>query len=355
MVNTDLQLLTEANVIKNETATGANTATRVGTMLDNLIYSKINSGSISANAALGTSNVLVPSQYAVKQYVDTKATTLTTTSSFNSYTASVANTYISTGSISIVQAITGSLRITGSLTATGSVNITGSLRVTGSIRATQLQGETTNTSFLYPTPYYAPLNVTYNTLIPSASGYEYYQSQFPSMTPYSNGGGSSGGGGNAFYYYIGDLGIGNNGYTTTGYPMLEAIYLKTYQTAGPQAATLTPAKSIVRTIISDNSALDIFTDIDSLITANNRTHILTVTGSMLAIDGVSLGTNIANKHYITGSVKMSGSFQMNSTGSFILPTTASASPIVGQVYFNFKTNKLYAYNGTAWVTASLGS
>lgn len=39
---TDGQLTTEANVIKNETAEGANTANRVGTMLNDLIDSKLN-------------------------------------------------------------------------------------------------------------------------------------------------------------------------------------------------------------------------------------------------------------------------------------------------------------------------
>ena len=43
---TDNQLTTEANVIKNETASNANTATRVGTMLNDVIDSKINNDKI---------------------------------------------------------------------------------------------------------------------------------------------------------------------------------------------------------------------------------------------------------------------------------------------------------------------
>ncbi len=45
--------------------------------------------------------------------------------------------------------------------------------------------------------------------------------------------------------------------------------------------------------------------------ANNRQHILGVTGSFLARDGVSIGTNITNQHFITGSVLSTGSFTQN--------------------------------------------
>ena len=43
------------------------------------------------------------------------------------------------------------------------------------------------------------------------------------------------------------------------------------------------------------------------------------------------------------------------TGSLVLPTAAPTSLVTGSFYFNFTTNKLYAYNGTTWVTASLGA
>ena len=75
---TDLELITEANIIRDETAIGANTALRVGTMLDNLIDSKINNDMVSDNTSLGNSTTLVPSQNAVKTYVDAFATGLLT-------------------------------------------------------------------------------------------------------------------------------------------------------------------------------------------------------------------------------------------------------------------------------------
>ena len=58
---------------------------------------------------------------------------------------------------------------------------------------------------------------------------------------------------------------------------------------------------------------------------------------------------------VTGSMEVSGSIILTATSSFVLPTTASASPLTGSAYFNFFTNKLYAYNGTTWVTASFGA
>lgn len=66
----DSVLLTAADVIKNETTALANSANRVGTMLDNIIDSKINNDKIAISTALGTSDALVPSQKAVKAYVD---------------------------------------------------------------------------------------------------------------------------------------------------------------------------------------------------------------------------------------------------------------------------------------------
>ena len=67
---TDSALNSQALVIKNETILKANTALRVGTMLQDIIDNKINNDKISTNPALGTSNTLVPSQAAVRTYVN---------------------------------------------------------------------------------------------------------------------------------------------------------------------------------------------------------------------------------------------------------------------------------------------
>jgi len=67
---TDDQLITEATVIQAETALGANTANRVGTMFIDSINSKINIDVIDPNTSLGTSDAVIPTQNAVKAYAD---------------------------------------------------------------------------------------------------------------------------------------------------------------------------------------------------------------------------------------------------------------------------------------------
>ena len=92
---TDLELITEANVIRDETAIGANTALRVGTMLDNLIDSKVNNDRVSNSTSLGNSTTLVPSQNAVKTYVDAFATGLLTDN--GNYDPTVTGQYPTSG------------------------------------------------------------------------------------------------------------------------------------------------------------------------------------------------------------------------------------------------------------------
>jgi hypothetical protein len=77
MPMTDSQLVIDANIIRNETATGANTATRVGTMLDNIIVNKINNDKIDTNNTLAAnSDLLVASQKATKTYVTNQVSTI---------------------------------------------------------------------------------------------------------------------------------------------------------------------------------------------------------------------------------------------------------------------------------------
>ena len=92
---TDGQLTTEANIIRDETAVGANTALRIGTMLDNLIDSKVNVDKVSDDTALGNSTTLVPSQNAVKTYVDTLATGLLTDN--GNYDPTITSEYPTSG------------------------------------------------------------------------------------------------------------------------------------------------------------------------------------------------------------------------------------------------------------------
>lgn len=92
---TDSQLLTEAGVITNETLIGANTAVRVGAMFNDTISSKINNDKISNDTALGNDATLVPTQNAVKTYVDAFATGLLTDN--GNYDPTVTGDYPTSG------------------------------------------------------------------------------------------------------------------------------------------------------------------------------------------------------------------------------------------------------------------
>lgn len=77
MAMNDSQLITQADIIKNETATGANTAVRVGTMLDDIITNKINNDKIDVDGTFAAnSDTLVASQKATKTYVGGQITSV---------------------------------------------------------------------------------------------------------------------------------------------------------------------------------------------------------------------------------------------------------------------------------------
>lgn len=69
----DTQLTAEATAIQEQIVAGANTANVVGQMLNDLVGNKINNDKISTDTSLGNSDNLVPSQNAVKEYVDDNA------------------------------------------------------------------------------------------------------------------------------------------------------------------------------------------------------------------------------------------------------------------------------------------
>lgn len=71
---TDADLTTDANVIKNETDAGENTATRVGSHMVDLIDSKLNNENvIDEDNMASDSATKVPTQQSVKAYVDASA------------------------------------------------------------------------------------------------------------------------------------------------------------------------------------------------------------------------------------------------------------------------------------------
>ena len=75
---TDAQLQTLSIQVRDEVLAGANTATRVGTLFSDMVDSKLNTGSVSTNTSLGTSDGLVPSQNAVRTYVTNVSSSIAT-------------------------------------------------------------------------------------------------------------------------------------------------------------------------------------------------------------------------------------------------------------------------------------
>lgn len=66
---TDADLIIEADVIANETTAGANTKTRVATMVKDVVDSKINNDKIDTAGTLDTAATTVPGKDAVKTYI----------------------------------------------------------------------------------------------------------------------------------------------------------------------------------------------------------------------------------------------------------------------------------------------
>ena len=54
--------------------------------------------------------------------------------------------------------------------------------------------------------------------------------------------------------------------------------------------------------------------------------------------------------YFTGSHSITGSLTINPTGSFVLPLSASATPLTGSAYWS--GSLLFVYNGTRYMSAS---
>lgn len=115
MSQTDSQLLTEADIIKNETAAGTNTAGRIGTMYEDIINNKVNN--------LYTSSFVTNSQTGsfIKSSQTSSFVTTSQTSSF--VTNAQTSSFLTTGITNTTQTISGSLTINQNLTVLGSSSI----------------------------------------------------------------------------------------------------------------------------------------------------------------------------------------------------------------------------------------
>jgi hypothetical protein len=191
--------------------------------------------------------------------------------------------------------VTGSLRVSGSsaiINAIG-VEITGSVIVdTGGVAA----------DYIYPVNY-----AGFNWRDPSISankkpGFTHF---YPSNTNSGNGNDGS------FTYYFADVNFGQRMQSS------RAGVLKFSRDFAAVPDTR------IYTLVSDGlSTSDNNTSIFGYNLYNSQYHVLTVTGSFRSVDNTSLGTYIANKHVITGSVQITGSLTQN---GFVVLTQVSQS------------------------------
>lgn len=284
------------------------------------VYGPYGVSSVVSSSYAVSSSFAVSSSYALSSSFATSASYALSSSFAVSaswapvQTVSTAS-FITSGSISTTQAITGSLGVTGSLRVTGSLTLDTN---TDPSRPYRIGASAANLRNVYPIPLEAYRDTNWNNVAYNGGNYTLQQAMFPAFKPYFGTTSNSTGGGNTISNAIGHLGIGI--YTTdiiSSDSKLEAVFLHSTQTASPNASTDTIAQGVVRTIVSDNNTVGttgtLNTIVSNVYTANGRAHVFSVTGSMLARDGVSLGTNIANSHIITGSVNMTGSFTLNGT------------------------------------------
>jgi hypothetical protein len=214
----------------------------------------------------------------------------------------LSGSVITTGSAIAYQSITGSLAISSSLIVKGKVSVTGSMF---------------SDTYVGTGPYAGigpALDGGYSSISDIYALTAGKVPAFPFMFDNSDRGGYSTVGGVKYVYT--DIGIGYPG-LDDGYNLLSpVIYF-----SRDQFSAIDRPKYL--TIISDNTSVSMNTVNAGIYTKNGRNHVLTVTGSFLSLDGVSLGSDIANKHYITGSVNATGSWKI--TGSVNVSTGVTAS------------------------------
>ncbi len=241
--------------------------------------------------------------------------------------------------VNLVFPYTGSARVTGSLIVTGSVKMTnGSITVEGSQDVNYTLAPSLRGDYIYPLSYTAPWLTNDGTYF-----------HIPTF-PFAQGvlqSGQTGGGVSTIYGY---LQVGSEYYDDTSftqYLRAQTIWRDTTDSGTPGSPTFYP-KPVYRTVITDNSTVDgganQNTTIGTLVTANGRKHVLTVTGSLLARDSVSLGTSLTNTHIISGSVTISDILTL------AVRTTTPASPQEGMIIASGSAGAsiLYYYNGSTW-------
>ena len=201
------------------------------------------------------------------------------------------------------------------LRASGSVvEVTGSVQVTAADNQGLVNANLLRASVAVRSSTYYPLTYTNEWFTIPAGGTTYQFAAFPFISGQFSTGVSS----NDTYAILGNLKIGTR-YASDISERLPAIYIVRDGTDSSSFPDIQygDLKTIFRTVISDNyntpAGGNSTTTAINTATANGRKHVLAVTGSFLSRDGVTLGTNLSNSHYITGSVALTGSLAVSLT------------------------------------------
>jgi hypothetical protein len=190
---------------------------------------------------------------------------------------------------------------------TGSAQILGTLGVTGSmLGSSYIQGEKVlAVSFISETPFGGTAVPAFGSIL---RGGQSVSTQ----------------GADGYTFYFQETGIGHSVPGSTGTVPLGAIHFaRNYSDTLIGTGDFGPGegKVPIYSIISDNYSL---TGLDYTYgQQNGRNHVLTVSGSILSKNAVSLGSNLTDNHIVSGSINVVGG-QVAISGSLIVSGSTAA-------------------------------
>jgi len=253
-----------------------------------------------------------------------------------SLSVNVANV-ITTGSATAFQSITGSLIISSSF------RVIGKLETTGSIFATKYIGTFGTTAYGGIGPAldgeYNSISEIYNVTATKVPAFPFMFNNPDRVSTATVGG---------VQYVFTDIGIGYPGLNSIGSLISPAVYFS------KTAASTAPYPKYM-TVISDNTTVTLADVNNGIYTTNGRNHTLTVTGSFLSLDGVSLGTHLSDTHHITGSTKFTGSMYVY--GLTTPPSTIASTNILvvsssGQIFLTASSATGGTFDTASFVSTS---
>lgn len=257
--------------------------------------------------------------------------------SFSSLNNNVASNVITTGSVNAFQ------KITGSLTISSSLKVIGKSETTGSIFATKYIGTFGTSAYGGIGPAldgeYNSISEIYNVTATKVPAFPFMFNNSDRVSTATAGG---------VQYVFSDIGIGYPGLNSLGSFISPAIYFS------KTAASTAPYPKYM-TVISDNTTVTLADVNNGIYTTNSRNHTLTVTGSFLSLDGVSLGTHLSDIHHITGSTKFTGSLYIS--GLTTPPSTIASTNILvvsssGQIFLTASSATGGTFDTASFVSTS---